>query len=197
MISDSPYKKALVQHKKRRSPDDVNKFYTDAQKLEAVTTYFLLGGNLALTARKLKINEGTMRQWKYSNWWKDFEKEIRQEERLQLSSKLKKIIGTSWEAVEDRLEHGDFVFDQKAGEVRRKPVSMRDASHIALEATKLQNTMDLQADHSVASEAIEDKLSKLAKAFSDLAKGIKPEAPADDIEYVERVDDAIHEEREA
>ena len=188
MISDSVFKKELASPKKRRGPDDANKFYTDSQKIEAVTTYFLLGGNLALTARKLKINEGTLRGWKYSNWWKDLEKEIRTEERLKLSSKLKKIIGTSWEAVEDRLEHGDFFFDQKAGEVRRKPVSMKDASHIALEATKLHNNMQLEADHSVASEAIEDKLNKLAVAFSNLAKGIKPEAPAEDIEFVERVE---------
>ena len=187
MISDSVFKKELASPKKRRGPDDDNKFYTDSQKIEAVTTYFLLGGNLALTARKLKINEGTLRGWKYKQWWKDLEREIRQEERLKLSTKLKKIIGTSWEAVEDRLEHGDYFYDQKNGEVKRKPVNLRDAGSIALQATKLHNDMALEEDHSVASEAIEDKLNKLAKAFSDLAKGIKPEAPAEDIEFVERV----------
>ena len=189
MISDSVFKKELASPKKRRGPNDENKFYTDSQKIEAVTTYFLLGGNLALTARKLKINEGTMRCWKATQWWKDLEREIRSEERLKLSSKLKKIIGTSWEAVEDRLEHGDFFFDQKAQEVRRKPVSLKDAGAIALQATKLHNDMELEEDHSVASEAIEDKLNKLAKAFSDLAKGVKPQEPAEDIEFVERVNE--------
>jgi TRAP-type mannitol/chloroaromatic compound transport system substrate-binding protein len=97
----------------------------------------------------------------------------------------------SWDVVSDRLQHGDWIYDQKAGELRRKPVSLRDAAKVANDTALLRERMDMNENFTVAADQIEDKLTKLAKAFSDLSKG-KLEAPqAEDIAFVEEVPDAV------
>jgi hypothetical protein len=195
-LADGP--RAKTYKIKSRSISDVNKHYSDRQKIEAVTTYLMLG-SLPLTAAALKMSEHTLIAWKRSEWWKDLVQEIKREENLVLSNKIKKIVDKSWDVVADRMEKGDFIYDQKTGKLKRKPVSMRDANKVAMDSVLLREKLNMNENFTVAADQIEDKLTKLAKAFGDLAKGIKPEEPVEDIEYVEVVNseentDAIHEE---
>lgn len=196
MLSDGSVFKEL-KSSKRRAVGAVMKRWSDSQKMEACTTYFMLGGNLSLTSEKLKIPYETLKTWKKSDWWKELEDDIRREERLTLSTKLRNLMDASLVLVQDRLENGDWIYDQKAGELRRKPVSMKDAGKLAMDAANLRTKMNIQENHTVAAEHIEDKLSKLAKAFADLANGKKLDTgPVEDVEYIEKEDeDAIHEER--
>lgn len=198
MLSDGSVFKEK-KSSRNRATGAVMKRWSDRQKIEACTTYFMLGGNLSLTAEKLKIPHETLRTWKKSDWWKELEDDIRREERLTLSTKLRNLMDASLTLVQDRLEHGDWIYDQKEGELRRKPVSMKDAGKLAMDAANLRTKMNIQENHTVAAEHIEDKLNKLAKAFSDLANGKKLETgPVEDVEYVEleEQDDAVYEERE-
>jgi uncharacterized protein YydD (DUF2326 family) len=147
----------------------------------------------------LKINYETLKSWRKSNWWQEIEEQVRKQEKLEISSQLKKLMDKSWVVVADRLEHGDWVLNQKTGEVTRKPVSMRDANNVAKTAVELREKMDLAEAHTVATENINNKLNKLAEAFTKLSKGEKLEE-AEDIAYVdvvhEKDDNALHKERE-
>ncbi len=201
VLSDGSVFKDL-KSSKNRAVGAVRKRWSDRQKIEACTTYFMLGGNLSLTSNKLKIPYETLITWRKSEWWKELEDDIRREDRLTLSTKLRNLMDASLVLVQDRLENGDWIYDQKAGELRRKPVSMKDAGKLAMDAANLRTKMDIQENHTVAAEHIEDKLNKLAKAFSDLANGKKLETgPVEDIEFVETDDkeneDSLHEERSA
>ena len=185
MLSDGSVFKEL-KSSKNRAVGATMKRWSDRQKIEACTTYFMLGGNLTLTAEKLKIPYDTLKTWKKADWWKELEDDIRREERLTLSTKLRNLMDASLVLVQDRLENGDWIYDQKEGELRRKPVSMKDAGKLAMDAANLRAKMNIQENHTVAAEHVEDKLAKLAKAFSDLANGKKLElTQAEDIEYVE------------
>lgn len=201
MLSDSEYYKQ-VRSSRKRAVSTENARWSDRQKIECVTTYFLLGGNVKLTAEKLKIPYETVRTWKKTDWWKELEDDIRREERLTLSTKLRNLMDASLMEVEDRLKNGDWIYDQKVGELKRKPVSMKDAGKLAMDAANLRTKMDIQENHTVAAEHIEEKLSKLAKAFTDLAQGKRLDLEnAEDIPFVEQISeestqDAIHEERQ-
>lgn len=195
MLSDSDHYKN-VKSSNKRSVSAFKDRWSDRQKIECITTYFMLGGNVKLTADKLKIPYETVRTWKKTDWWKELEEDIRREERLTLSTKLRSLMDAALVEVQDRLEKGDWIYDQKAGELKRKPVSMKDAGKLAMDAATLRTKMDIQENHTVAAEHIEDKLNKLAKAFSDLAKGKVTTEEAEDLPYVEVVEDAVHEERE-
>lgn len=187
-LTDSDLRKSRITSNRRRAVSAAKSFWSDSQKAEACTTYFLLGGNLTLTSKKLQIPYETLKTWKKSDWWRELENDIRNEERLTLSSKLRNLMDASLTVVQDRLEKGDWIYDQKTGELRRKPVSMRDAGKLAMDAANLRTKMDIQENHTVSVEHIEDKLQKLANAFSDLAKGKKLElTKAEDIPFVDEV----------
>lgn len=189
MLTDSEYAKNHRGSKARAVAAETNKRWSDRQKIECVTTFLMLGGSVAMTSATLKIPEQTIWTWKKSRWWHDMVSEIKQEDRLVLSSKLKKVMEKSWDVVADRLEHGDFIFDQKKGELVRKPVSLRDAAKVANDSVILREKLEMNENFTVDGNQIEDKLAKLAKAFQDLAKGVvhQPEPVAEDIEFVEEV----------
>lgn len=192
MITDS-------QHKSRNSPKGhvqsrAGTWYNDRQKIEAVQTYLLLG-NFAETARVLGINEHTLRSWKSSDWWHELLQEMKKQDTILLNKRLKSIAAKSLELMEERLEQGDWIYDQKTGELRRKPVSLRDATQATVSVLTIKDKIDDKENFTVAQEHIEQKLSKLAEAFTKLSKGEKLE-DAEDIEYVEEVGNALPEKRE-
>lgn len=202
MLTDSTRLKDRKGGNRRSVNARTNKYWSDSQKLEAVTTYLLLGGNLSKTGQVLNIPYPTLQMWKPSEWWKKLEDDVRREDRMQLSNKLKGIVETSWDLVKERLDNGDWVYNQKTGQATRKPVSIRDAGAIAANVTKLRTDMELTENFTVATEQIEDKLTKLAKAFADLSKGKLKTGEVEDIEYSETGvssegdDNAVYEERE-
>ncbi len=142
--------------------------WSDKQKMEAIQSYLMLG-NLALTGRILNIPEVTLRVWKTTDWWKTAVAEVKSQEKIELSAKMKKIVKASLDVVEDRLVNGDFQFDQKSGEVVRKPVNMKDAHRVAVDLQQRQEVLD-KLDGEVATEENQEaKLLKLAEKFAEMA----------------------------
>lgn len=169
MLSDNERMKNIPS-KRGRAVGAVHKSWSDSQKLEAVTTYLSLG-NLSLTGRVLKIPEMTLREWKQKDWWKDMEGELKVQENIQLSSRLQKIIESTLAVTEDRLLHGDFIYDNRSGQMVRKPVSMKDAHKVAMDMMNRRDYIDNQKPQSVSVEQIDDKLKKLAEKFEQIASG--------------------------
>lgn len=148
-----------------------NGHWTDAKKTEAVKTYLLIG-NVAMTARMLDIPEVTVRLWRKEDWWKDAVTEIRHSGKVELTGKLRKIVEASVAVIEDRIVNGDFVFDQKTGEVVRKPVNLKDAHKVAIDMVDRQNMLDKEVDgasDSTGTKNIAASIEKLAEAFANFA----------------------------
>lgn len=176
-LSDNSKSKHLT-YKPRRT-DAVQTRWSDKQKLEAIQSYLLLG-NLAMTGRILNIPEITLRQWKATEWWTSQVEELKLQEKVELSGKLKKIANVALTVVEDRLQNGDFIYDQKTGEMRRKLVSMKDAHKVSVDLMAKQELMDKQTSPLAQDVQDGDRLLKLAERFATF---VKPQAP-----LVERVD---------
>jgi hypothetical protein len=160
----------------------VDKHWGESQKLEACKTY-LMTGNIAMTARMLKVPEVTVRYWAKSPWWKEMVDDLRSQDELVLSARLKRIVEKTFDVVEDRLEHGDYVYDQKTGEMRRKPVALRDAHKVGLELDNKRDLILSRSSPRASEEAIDDKLNKLAAKFAAIVQGRKP--PDEEIVDVE------------
>ena len=158
----------------RRAVGDKLKRWSDGQKIEAVQSYLLLG-NLTLVASVLKIPRDTLKIWKTTEWWKNMVEELRVQDDLQLSTRLQKIISKSFDAVEDRLDHGDFVYDQKTGEMRRKPVSMKDAHKVAVDLTdKREHLIQRHLEEKTISvDKVEKRLAELAASFEEMVNQVK------------------------
>lgn len=152
---------------RRRSVNaTTNKHWSDSQKIEAVTTYLALG-NLVLTSNVLKIPEMTLRGWKQKDWWKQIEDELAVQEDLQLSARLKRTLESSMDVISDRMQNGDYAFVN--GELRRKPVSMKDAHRVAMDYIDKREHLANKTPTSVALEAVDERLKKLAEKFEQIA----------------------------
>ena len=101
-------------------------------KIGVVTRYLAIG-NLSLVAATTGLDHGLLRNWKMQPWWKEVEAQIRATENLQLDTKISKIVDKSLDAVLDRVENGDFIYDNKTGDIKRKPANMRDIAKVSTE----------------------------------------------------------------
>jgi len=199
-LSDSEKKKALPSVG-RRAIGAKNKSWSDSQKLEAVTTFLMLG-NVRLVSATLKIPEFTIRHWMKQQWWQDAVNELKVQNDLQLSNRLKKLVDRSLDALEDRLENGDWIYDQKTGELRRKPVNMRDAHKVAVDMIDKQELIRERQNSRPTGVEVGDRLEQLAKMFAEIAtKKIdeiqRPVVNVTDVVYQEGENsDAIHDRGE-
>lgn len=90
----------------------------------------------------------------------------------------------------DRLENGDFFYDQKTGKVKRKPVSMTDAHRVAVDLMSRREVLrNAQADRKEEIHStVQDQLAVLAKEFARWVEK-KPTT------ILEPAADAVYEER--
>lgn len=184
MLSDTDRLKNVPSSKKRPTTGVNNMHWSDSQKLEAVTTYLALG-NLVLTASVLKIPEMTLRLWKQKDWWKEIEGELKVQDDIQLSGRLKRIIETTLSATEDRIKNGDWVYNNKDGCLMRKPVALRDVHRVTMDMVDKREQLDGKSGQSVTLEAVDDRLAKLAEKFAQIANGTRTIEVTDVITGVE------------
>jgi len=174
MLSDDLKNRYMPTPKRRvQGPGGYRRHYSDNQKLEAVTTFLMLG-SLKLTSGVLKIPYDTLKLWRKSEWWKDVEKDLRIQDDLQLSKRLQNLMNKSLDVVADRLENGDFIYDQKAGEIRRKPVSMKDAHKVSMDVAERRDVLINRhlEENSITTDKIETRLADLAKEFARIASKV-------------------------
>ena len=120
------------------------------------------------------------------------EREIKEEGNIQLTNKLKKIAERALDVTMDRLENGDWVFDQKSGKMIRKPVLMRDANLAATTLIKQAQMIEDKPKLERENKNIMDKLTILAQKFESFAK---PKVEVTDVIFVEN-DNAVHDQSE-
>lgn len=153
---------------RRRGVNQVGKSWSDSQKIEAVTLWLSLG-NLVLVGATLKIPEVTLRKWRATQWWKEIAEEIQLQDKIQLSATAKNIVDKSLGVLADRLENGDWIYDQKSGQMRRKPVAMKDALAVADKMLDHKERMDKTVVSVETTESVENKLTNLMEKFAKLA----------------------------
>jgi hypothetical protein len=134
-------------------------------KIQVVSQYLVLG-NMALVSAVTKVPHQLIRAWKGQPWWKDVEAQVRATENLQMDNKLSKIVDKSLDAVLDRVENGEYFYDQKLGQVKRKPANLRDVARVSVDilskrellrgnATERKETTQVSIDEQLKALAIE------------------------------------------
>lgn len=169
-----------------------NQHWPYEKKLEAVSQYLLLG-NMKQVSVLTGVKYETLKDWKASPWWLELEKELRATENIKMDVKLSKIVEKSLDATLDRVENGDFIYDQKSGEIRRKPAALRDLHRVAVDTlAKRELLRDSASDRKETTQvSMDEQLKMLAM---EMAKWFHKETKPV-IELTE-VEDAVYEERE-
>lgn len=161
-------KKALMAERKKHR--QVRRLRSDETKIEVCKTYLALGGNATLTANVVGIPYETIKDWKTRDWWKTLISEIRKMEKVELSAKTKNIVDKTMALLADRLENGDFMYDQKKGCLIRKPINANELNKIATNMLDQKAVLDKATEEQVQTSTNEEKLAKLAVRFAELAQ---------------------------
>lgn len=168
-LTDSENRKTALTGRKRRKITDTKKWFSDSQKLEAVQCW-LITGNLKQTAAALSIPYDTVKVWRYSNWWKELVDEIKSENSIKLTNRLKTIAAKALDVTEDRLENGDFIYDQKLGQMVRKPVGAAVSHRIAADLITQADKLEHRPEQLIAEQKTQEALNKLQATFEDFVK---------------------------
>ena len=151
-------------------------WFPEEKRIEVATLFAAGVINSQELAKLTGINDNTIRAWKTKDWWTDLLERIHVAHDQETVSKFTKIVDKSLEVIEDRLDAGDYVITKK-GEVKRKPVSMRDAASVA--STVVDKRQLLRGKPTSRSETIstDKRLENLAKEFAKFSKArdITPE----------------------
>jgi hypothetical protein len=157
--------------------------WSQNQKLQAVSTYLMLG-NMAQTAIVTGIPYQTLQFWKTSDWFKDYVLQLQAEDVQQMDSNIRRIVDKSLKAVEDRIDTGDNIFDQKTGKIRKIPVSSRVALKITTDLLTQKEKLSKNPIKEEMEKTIDGRLLRLSEEFAKFAQTKKL---AVDTPLVERV----------
>ncbi len=181
---------------KNLSPSEGRGFSPEV-KYNVVLNY-LATGNLKIAAASVGVAYETVKKWHQADWWKEFEFEIANSKRTSTNNKLSKLVDKSIELMEDRLDNGDFIVNNKTGEVCRRPVQLRDLNQVMNNILIRQEAIEKQQKEQRVvqeKESIQDLLKTLASEFSKFNGKKSPQVIDVEDAVVKDEDDAIHEER--
>lgn len=151
-------------------------YWPDEKKLQIVTLFASgVTANMDLS-RLTKVPESTIRTFKHSEWWPEMLEQVYAVMDQETESKQTKIVNTTLDALQDRLQDGDYVLSKK-GEIHRKPINGKDLSQIhSVMIDKRQLLRQRQTKKDTTST--ESRLEKLASDFKKFirAKDITGEA---------------------
>lgn len=98
--------------------------YTDEDRRRAVIEYFVTG-NMKQVSMNMGIPRQTLVSWKDSDWWDGLIGEVRHEKGDEFDANLTRLIDSSFEQAQDRVENGDYRVN-KEGKLIRVPMGGRD-----------------------------------------------------------------------
>lgn len=159
--------------------------YPENKYLEAVSL-FACTGSVGKVAELTKIPEHTIRRWSKEQKFKDILREIREENNEKIDAKFTEIIEKAADLVLDRLENGDFHWDNKNSELVRRPISAKDLSLVT--AINMDKRQLIRGEPTSRTEtvSVDQRLGNLAEQFTKLANQFKhaPKLePVIDVEY--------------
>lgn len=172
------------------------------KRIEVITQYLAIG-NMRIVSAATGVPYSLIRAWKALPWWKEYEYEIKNAKRSDTNNKLSKIIEKSLAIVEDRLENGEIILNNKTGELIRKPVSLKDTLKVSTDLFNQQTQLEKQKiDESSLQQqdTIQDTLKHLALEFAKFNGTKKPQITieAEDVEFkeAEELDESLIEASE-
>lgn len=175
------------------------KWWKEEDRIKAACTYAIVG-TAAKTEEITGIPAGTIRQWRTQPWWPQITDRIKQEHDDELDVKFTSIIDKTVSVINDRLQDGDYIYDTKNSEFKRKPVGAKETAVItSIFMDKRQMLRDNRKLHSETT-AVLDRLKKLADEMARFGKAkevktVSPEIEAEDAEVITEDDYAV--ERDA
>jgi transposase-like protein len=158
--------------------------YSEEQRYEAVAQYLILG-SVAEVSRITKIHKEALFRWKSEPWWQEAVDEIRKGSALEHAGKLQKVINSSINVLQDRLDKGDLQYNAKNGKIVRVGVKAAVANQITKDMIDRKALLEKLSNKSYSTEeSIDNRLKSLQEEFLKFAKAKTIEVEQKDIPNV-------------
>ena len=171
----------LVYVKENKTKAHQPGHWKESKKIEAVTMY-LSTGNLTETARVISVPIRTLESWKVTDWWKEMVARIQADDDQQLDAKTSKVINKALDALMDRVENGEYVYDQKTGQLKRSPAKLRDLNTAFNNLLDKRQLLRNKPTKIVEQQSTAIALQNLANQFANFTQKQETEKV---VEYIE------------
>ena len=122
-----------------------------------------------------------MAKWKASDWWRDAVTKVQEEDNVQLDAKLSKVLEKSLDAVNDRIENGDYIYNMKTGKLNRVPAKLKDVHRVTSDLIDRRHLLRKQPQIQESIQNTEQRLLKLAEAFAQFVGKPKEEKVVNEV----------------
>ena len=157
-----------------------------SDKTEAAKKYMLLG-NMRIVSELTGISYNTLCDWRKQDWWSTLIDEIKAAQKAKRNTKMNEVIDESMEIIHDRIVNGDFILNNKTGEIQRKPVTLRDIGNLTNQLLTRQAQLEEITNRMENNkETVQETLKTLAKEFAKWQR-ISNKNQATDVEIVDAV----------
>lgn len=163
----------------KRYGHDKHKWYSEEDRIKAATVYSVTGKAVEVE-RITGIPAYIIRKWKTLEWWPQIIDRVRQEKDDELDSKFTEIVDKTVGVINDRLENGDYVYDNKTGQVIRKPIDGKSAAVITSIFVDKRELLRRKETTNIVQASIQERLERIAKDVRKLAG--KPPSDGDIID---------------
>lgn len=151
--------------------------WSEAKRIEAVTLHLSIG-SLPEVSRIMGIPFKTLEQWKAKDWWKDLVLKLQQDEDATLDAKTNKIVNKALDALMDRIENGEYIYDQKTGKIKQTPAKLADLTRAFNVVLDKRQLLRGQPTKIIEQSTTATQLQNLADQFASFVKKTtSPEIP--------------------
>ena len=173
-------------------------WWKESKRIEVVTLY-LSTGSPSETSRISGVPLKTVESWMGKDWWKELIAKIRSEEDQALDAKLSKSMDRALTELMDRLENGEYIYDQKTGKVKRMPAKLRDLNIAFNNILDKRQLIRKQPTKIVEQQTTAVALQQLAESFAKFVNKTEKELPTHELiegETVVQGEDGVYEIKE-
>ena len=142
--------------------------YTNEQR-HAVIADYVVTGNITKTAAMHNMPKQTVSNWANSDWGVELLGQIRTEKAEELDANLTKLLDSSFEQAQDRVENGDFRVG-KDGKLIRVPMGGRD---LVMSGAIVYDKRQLLRNQPTSISSKSDSLEYYVKLFHDIAAQVE------------------------
>jgi len=146
------------------------KQHSEEDRIKAATVYAITG-KASETERITGIPALTIRQWKTKEWWPRIIERIREEKDDEFDVKFTQIVDKTVTQLNDRLDNGDYVYDNHTGQLIRQPIKGKDLGVITSIYVDKRELLRGKATVTLDQASMKDRLDRIADDVRRLAAG--------------------------
>ena len=159
----------LVYVRENKTKPHAPGWWSKKKRMEVVTSYLALG-SVAETSRFCNVPLATVANWKSQPWWKELVDEIQSGEGQKQDNKMSRLIDKALDILMERIEDGDYQYDQKTGRLVKVPLKARDLERVAsglFDKRQLIRNKPTNIKENAGNQ--QERLLKLAEQFAQFA----------------------------